>query len=67
MVKLKVPFTFSRILPNESVAIMATSSFAKGFSFITKWLMATVIVSAKTKLAEAVIKQKINNSFFMVG
>jgi hypothetical protein len=54
-------------VPNESVAIMATSSFAKGFSFITKWLMATVRVSAKTKLADAVIKQKINNNFFMVG
>ena len=67
MVKVKVPFTFSRILPKESVAIIATSSFANGFSFITKWFMAMVMLSAKAKLAEAVIKQKINNSFFMVG
>jgi hypothetical protein len=44
---------------------MATSSFANGFSFITKWLMATVIVSAKAKPAETATRQKKSAIFFM--
>ena len=63
MEKLNMPFTLSRILPRESVAIIATSSFAKGFSFTTKWLIA--ISSAKANVAETNVKQKIKSSFFM--
>jgi hypothetical protein len=61
--KVNQPLMFSRTLCEVSVATMAISSFANGFSLISKCLILTV--SAIAKPAEKMLRQMINKSFFM--